>query len=308
LSRFAWLRSFVLQRHLGTEDAPVAMRHAHRKRRRWIRRALALLLLGVLVYHSTILIQVIRFRTVAPRMTALMRQRAEEARARGQVPKRMYMWMPYERLSPHLVRAVLAGEDPRFFVHHGFDWGQIQEAIKENIEEGEIVRGASTITQQLAKNLFLSTSRNPLRKVHEAVITVELEALLGKRRILELYLNVIEWGDGIYGAEAAARHYFGISAAQLTPEQAAFLAAIIPNPRGMYNPAKYPARVERRRRIIQRRMREVIIPARFRAMRTAKAPPALLTLTHGGSAGMLNRSSMFGIWSLPVKGSQVSVT
>lgn len=272
-SPFAELLSFMLQRRLEVGGAPVPMRHTHQKRRRWIRRTLALLLLSVLVYHSTVLIRVIRFRTVAPRMTALMRQRAEEARARGQVPKRVHVWVPYERLSPHLVRAVLAGEDPRFFVHHGFDWEQIQEAIKENLEEGEIVRGASTITQQLAKNLFLSTSRNPVRKVHEAVITMELEAILGKRRILELYLNVIEWGDGIYGAEAAAQHYFGVSAAHLTPEQAAFLAAIIPNPRETYNPAKYPARVERRRRIIQRRMREVVIPARFRATRTAKAPP-----------------------------------
>lgn len=272
-SPFAELLSFMLQRRLEEGGAPVPMRHTHQKRRRWIRRTLALLLLSVLVYHSTVLIRVIRFRTVAPRMTALMRQRAEEARARGQVPKRVHVWVPYERLSPHLVRAVLAGEDPRFFVHHGFDWEQIQEAIKENLEEGEIVRGASTITQQLAKNLFLSTSRNPVRKVHEAVITMELEAILGKRRILELYLNVIEWGDGIYGAEAAAQHYFGVSAAHLTPEQAAFLAAIIPNPRETYNPAKYPARVERRRRIIQRRMREVVIPARFRATRTAKAPP-----------------------------------
>lgn len=271
-SPFAELLSFMLQRRLEVGGAPVPMRHTHQKRRRWIRRTLALLLLSVLVYHSTVLIRVIRFRTVAPRMTALMRQRAEEARARGQVPKRVHVWVPYERLSPHLVRAVLAGEDPRFFVHHGFDWEQIQEAIKENLEEGEIVRGASTITQQLAKNLFLSTSRNPVRKVHEAVITMELEAILGKRRILELYLNVIEWGDGIYGAEAAAQHYFGVSAAHLTPEQAAFLAAIIPNPRETYNPAKYPARVERRRRIIQRRMREVVIPARFRATRTTKAP------------------------------------
>ncbi len=292
MSLFAWLLPFMLQRHLGTGDVPVSMRHAPRKRRRWIRRALALLLLGALVYHGTILVHIVRFRTVAPKMTALMRQRAEEARARGQMPQRVHRWMPYERLSPHLVRAVLAGEDPRFFVHHGFDWGQIREAIKENLEEGEIVRGASTITQQLAKNLFLSTSRNPLRKMHEAVITVELEAILGKRRILELYLNVIEWGDGIYGAEAAARHYFGISATHLTPEQAAFLAAIIPNPRETYNPAKYPARVERRRRIIQRRMREVLIPARFRTMRAAKVPPALLTLTQSGIAGMLSCSSM----------------
>jgi monofunctional biosynthetic peptidoglycan transglycosylase len=236
-----------------------------RTRTRWLRRALALLSLGILVYHGTILLQIVRFRTVNPEMTALMRERAREARAGGRLPRRVQIWRPYESLSPHLLRAVLAGEDPRFFLHHGFDWDQIREAIKENLEEGEIVRGASTITQQLAKNLFLSTSRNPVRKLHEAVITVELEAILGKRRILELYLNVIEWGDGIYGAEAAARHYFGVSAAQLTPEQAAFLAALIPNPRETYNPAKYPQRVERRRRIIYRRMRQVIIPARFRA-------------------------------------------
>ncbi len=226
----------------------------------WIRRAIGLILLGLLVYHSFIFFQVLRLRRTNPGMTALMRERAQQARAQGKMPRRVQIWIPYERISPHLVRAVLAGEDPRFFVHHGFDWDQIREALRENLEEGEIVRGASTITQQLAKNLFLSTARNPLRKLHEAVITVELEMVLGKRRILELYLNVIEWGDGIYGVEAAARHYFGLSAAALTPEQAAFLAAIIPNPRETYNPAKYPQRVERRRRIIQRRMRWVILP------------------------------------------------
>jgi|DewCreStandDraft_1066081.scaffolds.fasta_scaffold02267_6 monofunctional biosynthetic peptidoglycan transglycosylase len=240
-----------------------------------------------MLYHSTILVRIVRLRSANPEMTALMRQRAEEARARGQTPKRVQIWIPYERVSPHLVRAVLAGEDPRFFIHHGFDWEQIQEALRENLEEGEIVRGASTITQQLAKNLFLSTARHPIRKLHEAVITVELELLLGKRRILELYLNVIEWGDGIYGAEAAARQYFGVSAARLTPEQAAFLAAIIPNPRETYNPTKHPQRVERRRRIIQRRMREVRIPARFRSW---AGPRHVSRLTHRGIRGTLTPS------------------
>ena len=216
-----------------------------------------------------------------------MRQRAEEARARGQTPKRVQIWIPYERVSPHLVRAVLAGEAHRFYIHHGFAWEQFQEALRENLEEGEIVRGASTITQQLAKNLFLSTARHPIRKLHEAVITVELELLLGKRRILELYLNVIEWGDGSYGAEAAARQYFGVSAARLTPEQAAFLAASIPNPRETYNPTKHPQRVERRRRIIQRRMREVRIPARFRSW---AGPRHVSRLTLRGIRGTLTPS------------------
>jgi len=238
-------------------------RERRHRRRRWMRWAIGLILLGIAIAHSMILLQVVRVRQVNPEMTALMRERAREARARGAMPKRVQIWIPYERISPHLVRAVLAGEDPRFFVHRGFDWTQIREALKENIEEGEIVRGASTITQQLAKNLFLSTARHPIRKLHEAVITVELELIVGKRRILELYLNVIEWGDGLYGAEAAARHYFGRSAAHLSPEQAAFLAAIIPNPRQTYNPTLHPQRVERRRRIIRRRMPQVLIPVRF---------------------------------------------
>jgi monofunctional biosynthetic peptidoglycan transglycosylase len=159
-----------------------------------------------------------------------------------------------------LVRAVLAGEDQEFFDHSGFDWEEIEKAIKKDWEERGFVRGASTITQQLAKNLFLSTSKNPLRKLHEALITVELEAILSKRRILEIYLNVIEWGDGVYGAEAAARHYFATSAASLSVEQAAFLSAIIPSPLGTYNPARHPGRVERRRDLILRLMQHVVVP------------------------------------------------
>lgn len=137
---------------------------------------------------------------------------------------------------------------------------EIQKAIDENIEAGEFRRGASTVTQQLAKNLFLSTAKTPLRKAHEALITWEMENILSKRRILEIYLNVIEWGDGVYGAEAAARHYFNTSAASLTPDQAAFLSAIIPSPRGKYNPATNPRRVQRRKRIILRLMRGIVIP------------------------------------------------
>lgn len=220
---------------------------------------------GVAVlYQGYIVYRVIRLRYSNPTMTALMQQRDAEAAERGLKPKRRQTWVPYHRISPHLVRAVLAGEDHRFFEHSGFDWEQIQNAIEENLEELEFRRGASTISQQLAKNLFLSTSKSPLRKLHEALITWEMELIVSKRRILEVYLNVIEWGDGIYGAEAAARHYFQTSAASLSIEQAAFLSAIIPNPRGKYNPTTNPRRVARRQRVIRRLMRHIVIPKELR--------------------------------------------
>lgn len=189
-----------------------------------------------------------------------MEQRASEARAKGEEPRRIQTWVPYDRISRNLTRAVLAGEDSRFFDHGGFDWDEIQKALEKDWNEGRFSRGASTISQQLAKNLFLSTSKNPLRKVHEALITKELEWLVGKRRILEIYLNVIEWGDGIYGAEAAAHNYFNTSAAALTADQAAFLSAIIPGPNGALNPSKHRRRVERRKYLIERLMRHVVVP------------------------------------------------
>ena len=139
--------------------------------------------------------------------------------------------MPYDRISVNLKRAMVAAEDAKFVDHEGFDWDGIQLALEKNQKKGRVVAGGSTITQQLAKNLFLSPSRSYWRKAEEAVITVMLEAMLSKRRILEIYLNVIEWGNGMFGAEAAARHYFGVSAAQLSAEQAARLAAMAPNPR-----------------------------------------------------------------------------
>jgi monofunctional biosynthetic peptidoglycan transglycosylase len=197
-----------------------------------------------------------------PETTALVEARAREARAAGAEPKRVQTWVPIDRISPHLVRAVLAGEDARFFAHDGFDYEAIQKAAEENWEEGRIVRGASTITQQLAKNLYLSESRNPVRKLIEVPITRSLERELTKWRILEIYLNVIEWGDGVYGAEAAAQTYFGTSASRLGPSQAAYLAAMIPNPRTVFNPAKNPRAVSRRQRAILRHMRGVSVPRR----------------------------------------------
>jgi monofunctional biosynthetic peptidoglycan transglycosylase len=145
--------------------------------------------------------------------------------------KLQHTWVPYGRISVHLKRSVVVAEDAKFLDHEGFDWEAIQDALARNKQKGKVVAGASTISQQLAKNLFLSGDRSWLRKGQEAIITGMLEHTLSKRRILELYLNFAEWGEGVYGAEAAARHHFGVSAAALGPEQAAWLAAILPSPR-----------------------------------------------------------------------------
>jgi monofunctional biosynthetic peptidoglycan transglycosylase len=166
-----------------------------------------------------------------PAETSFMAQRMTEARAKNPAAKLSYRWVDYGAIAPTLKRAVIAAEDAKFVDHEGFDWDGIERALEKNQKRGRIVAGGSTITQQLAKNLFLSPTKSYFRKAQEAVITVLLEAMLPKRRILELYLNVIEWGNGVFGAEAAARRYFGVSAAQLSVEQAARLAAMAPNPR-----------------------------------------------------------------------------
>ncbi len=239
---------------------------------------LAGVLLGFLAYQAIMFIRISRLKTEKPLSTSLIEARADEARAQGRAPKREQVWVPLERISLNLQRAVLAGEDTNFVTHHGFDYGAIQkvwdqgmrEAAKEAQKEGEnddwlpnlpdFKRGASTITQQLAKNLYLSSQRSFFRKGQEAVLTIFLERELNKRRILELYLNVIEWGDGIYGAEAAAQHYFHKPASALSANEAAFLAAMIPNPRTVFNPRVNPRRVARRQRIILRGMPYVRLP------------------------------------------------
>jgi monofunctional biosynthetic peptidoglycan transglycosylase len=170
-----------------------------------------------------------------------------------------HRWVDYSRISPHLTRAVIVTEDAAFWDHDGLDFDEIRASIEVNWTRGEVTRGASTITQQLAKNLYLSPSRNPWRKVRELLITRRLEAELSKRRILELYLNLIEWGDGIWGAEAAARAHFGVSAASLTPAQAALLAGAIINPR-VYNPSQPNTRLQQRQALILRRMGPVAPP------------------------------------------------
>jgi len=204
--------------------------------RKLLRRLVIVVVVITLSYHALILFRVTKLRHSNPSTTNLIEQRAESAKERGREPKITLTWVPYHNISPHLVRAVLAGEDLRFSRHAGIDWQGISLALKKNWQEKRFSRGGSSITQQLAKNLFLSPSRNPVRKLHEMLIAWEMERILGKRRILEIYLNVIEWGDGIYGAEAAARHYFGVSAASLNEEQAIFLSAIIPAPLNGYNP------------------------------------------------------------------------
>jgi monofunctional glycosyltransferase len=188
-----------------------------------------------------------------PTTTAFMELREREAAAAGRKVRRVQRWVPYSRISINLRRAVLAAEDSAFFDHEGIDIAEIKKSIQTSIERGASLRGASTITQQLAKNLYLSPSRDPLRKVRELMITWRLEAALPKARIFEIYLNVIEWGDLVWGAEAAARTYFGVSASELSREQAALLAGAIINPR-VYSPANPRGRLLRRQQIILARM------------------------------------------------------
>jgi monofunctional biosynthetic peptidoglycan transglycosylase len=159
--------------------------------------------------------------------------RRELASLRESNPKAQikHQWVPYERISPHLKRAVIAAEDARFNEHEGVDWEALGKAYETNLKRGKPAKGGSTITQQLAKNLFLSPDKSYLRKVQELIITYMIEALWDKRRILEVYLNSVEWGNGVFGAEAAARYYYGVSASALNREQAARLAAMLPRPK-----------------------------------------------------------------------------
>lgn len=188
-----------------------------------------------------------------PTTTAFMDLRKEEAAQDGRTLAIRHRWVPYTQISADLRRAVIVTEDAAFFDHDGIDLAEVKASMERNWEEGRFTRGASTITQQLAKNLYLSPSRNPLRKLREVFITRRLEASLSKRRILEIYLNVIEWGDGIFGVDAAARIYFGKTAATLSREEAALLAGAIINPR-VHNPGKPTRRLLRRQQIVLRRM------------------------------------------------------
>ena len=241
---------------------------------------LALFTLFVL-YEVLTFPRVSELQTKNPETTSMIETRLKEAREQGREPKRIQQWVPLSRISPNLQRAVLAGEDTNFATHHGFDYEAIQRAWdegskvseKEAKEEGDndpsdwipdlskFRRGGSTVSQQLAKNLYLSSERTAARKVKEAAITYFLERSLSKCRILEIYLNVIEWGDGVYGAEAAAQVYFHKPASALSDREAAFLSAMIPSPLNIFNPQKNLRRVQRRQNVILRGMRFVKLPA-----------------------------------------------
>ena len=198
---------------------------------RWTRRALLALVLVFVAWHVWLLGQVLWWKWVPPSETSFMSLRLDELNEKKPDAELRYRWVPYEQISLHLKRAVVAAEDDKFVDHEGFDWDGIQKAIEKNQKKGKAVAGGSTISQQLAKNLFLSPSRSYFRKAEEAIITVMIEALWDKRRILEVYLNVVEWGNGIFGCEAAAQRYYKTSAARLSPPQAARLAVMLPNPR-----------------------------------------------------------------------------
>jgi monofunctional biosynthetic peptidoglycan transglycosylase len=198
-------------------------------------------------------------RAQNPQTSAFIELRARQALDKGEPVRRVQRWVSYGRISENLKKAVLTAEDSGFWQHEGVDYKQLKESMEINLERMEFFRGASTITQQLAKNLYLSPSKSPIRKMRELLITRRLEAELSKQRILELYLNVIEWGNGIYGAEAAARTYFGKPSADLTPQESALMAAAIINPR-LLDPAKPSVRLRRRQEMILSRMRAATPP------------------------------------------------
>jgi monofunctional biosynthetic peptidoglycan transglycosylase len=231
---------------------------------------------GVAAYGYLTLPDVRPLAETNPTTTAFIELRDEEARLQGKAPRQLQHWINYRRISPHLKRAVLVAEDAAFWQHDGVDYDELQKSIELDWARGQLVRGASTITQQLAKNLFLSPSRNPARKLRELVITRRLEAELTKARILELYLNVIEWGDGIYGVEAASENYFGQSASSLAPSSAALLAGAIINPR-LLNPAHPTPRLLRRQQMILKRMGAVTPPVELARPKPAPAPEPEVT-------------------------------
>jgi len=226
---------------------------------KWAKRILLALMLLIVCWQGWYLGWVMWWKYADPGMTRFMEIRLDEARARNPKALQKHQWQPYGKISLQLKRAVIAAEDDKFVDHEGFDWEGIQKALEKNQQKGKVVAGGSTISQQLAKNLFLTPSKTPWRKAQEAVITVMLELLWDKRRILEVYLNSVEWGDGIFGAEAAARRYFNLSAGQLSAEQAARLAVLLPAPR-RYERNPYSPFVNERTQVILGRMQYAEVP------------------------------------------------
>ena len=226
---------------------------------RWLRRAILLVIGLFLIWQLWLLGWVLYWGWFNPGMTRFMEIRLSELRVKNPQASLQQQWVPYSRISVHLKRALISAEDAKFVDHEGFDWEGIQKAMEKNQKKGRTVAGGSTISQQLAKNLLLSPNKSYVRKAEEAIITVMLENLWSKQRIFEVYLNVIEWGNGIFGAEAAARHYYGVSAAQIGPEQAAKLAGMVPNPR-FYDRNRNAPGLQRKAAIILGRMPAADVP------------------------------------------------
>ena len=226
---------------------------------RWTKRLILALVLLLVSWQACYLGWVLWWKYVDPGTTRFMEIRLDEARIKNSKAVQQHQWRPYGKISVHLKRAVIAAEDDKFIDHEGFDWEGMQKALEKNQRKGKVVAGGSTISQQLAKNLFLTPSKTPWRKAQEAVITVMLELLWDKQRILEVYLNSVEWGDGVFGAEAAANHYYNLSAAQLSSEQAARLAVMLPAPR-RYQKNPYSPFVNERTQVILGRMQYAEVP------------------------------------------------
>jgi monofunctional glycosyltransferase len=225
---------------------------------RTLKRLVLLMLAVLLAYQFWVFGWVLWWKWNPVTETSFMEIRLDELQEKNPQAKLQYQWVPYEKISVNLKRAVVAAEDDKFMEHSGFDWEGIEYALKKNQRKGKKVAGGSTITQQLAKNLFLSPSRSYLRKLEEAVITVMIETLWDKRRILEVYLNVVEWGGGVFGAEAGARRHFGQSAAYLSESQAARMAVMLPSPRRFEK--RFPAYVTEHAQSVQQRMNYSSVP------------------------------------------------
>lgn len=226
---------------------------------RWTWRSVVIFLALLVLYQVWLFVHICWWVKYNPSTSAFMETRLEIMQDKNPKAALQYQWVPYAQISDNLKRALIAAEDASFVDHEGFDWDGIAKAYEKNLRKGKIVAGGSTISQQLAKNLFLSTKRTPWRKIEEAAITLMLEAVMDKQRIFEIYLNVIEWGDGVFGAEAAARHYYQTGASQLTADQAARLAAMVPNPR-YYDRHRDARGLLRKTDIILARMNDAEIP------------------------------------------------
>ena len=219
----------------------------------------AVLVAALVLYNLWIFGHVVYWRSNNPSASAFMNEQLARLQEENPDAELHHKWVPYQRISANLKRALIAAEDAKFVDHEGFDWDGIESAFEKNMKQGKIVAGGSTISQQLAKNLFLSGRKTPWRKLEEAVITIMLEAVMDKRRIFEIYLNIIEWGNGVFGAEAASRHYFRTGASSLSAAQAARLAAMVPNPR-YYDEHRGARGLARKTRIIQRRLSYAELP------------------------------------------------